>query len=49
MTFVLVKLDELDSTWGFGGHASKGAADTERMKTEPLIRGHRSGVRPGTI
>jgi hypothetical protein len=36
--FVLFKLDELDSSWGFRAHATTGVADTERMKTEPLIR-----------
>jgi hypothetical protein len=43
---VLVKLDELDSSWGFRAHATTGVADTERMKTEPLIRRH---GRRGTI
>ena len=33
---MLVKLDELDSSWGFRAHAMAGVADTEQMKTEKM-------------
>jgi hypothetical protein len=32
-TFVLVKLDELDPSWGFRARITNAVADTERMKT----------------
>jgi hypothetical protein len=41
---VLVKLDGLDSSWGFRAHATTGVADTERMKTEPLIRSQKRPI-----
>ena len=36
--FVLVKLDELDQSWGSRAHNPNPVADTERMKTQPMIR-----------
>jgi len=32
-TFVLVKLDELDPSWGFRARITNAVPDTERMKT----------------
>jgi hypothetical protein len=37
--FVLVKLDELDSSSGFEARATTGTADSERMKTNPCSVG----------
>jgi hypothetical protein len=37
---MLVKLDELDQSWGFRTLESSGAADAERMKLKAVIRRH---------